>query len=67
MLTYADVCAGNGDVDEKFRLEVYDEDMLKNDMIGFIDVSLNELLKGPVKLNDRPGTQFTCFTSTKVL
>ena len=49
----------NGNMDEKFRLEVWDEDMVSSpDMIGWLDVSLNELLKKvPLKLNDRPGGQ----------
>jgi len=52
---FSELC--NGNMDEKFRLEVWDEDMASSpDMIGWLDVSLNELLKKePLKLNDRPG------------
>jgi hypothetical protein len=47
----------NGNLDDKFRLEVWDYDAASSpDMIGWLDVSLNDLLKKePIQLNDRPG------------
>jgi len=54
-MCFSEMC--NGDLDEKIKLEVWDYDAASSpDMIGWMDVSLNQLLtKEPLKLNDRPG------------
>ena len=54
-MCFSEMC--NGDLDEQIRLEVWDYDAASSpDMIGWMDVSLNQLLtKEPLKLNDRPG------------
>lgn len=54
-MCFSEMC--NGDLDEKIKLEVWDYDSASSpDMIGWLDVSLNDLLKKePLKLNDRPG------------